>query len=156
MKLQILGILPTTMVFVGWFSWTLARSNGIFTGYLPMKQLNPWKKPKLHDLEDRRCVWSAYSWVLMAECMRNTMGNLDARLWRWQDFSQFHWRDLYSLLTCTYKILTLHEFVHMHYQTDTLPYRQSCVRENTCWYCPCIRSYKVSISFIASSHLENV
>ena len=28
---------------VGRFSWTLARSKGIFTGCLPMKQSNPWK-----------------------------------------------------------------------------------------------------------------
>ena len=43
MKLRILGISLVAMVFVGRFSWTLARSKGIFTGYLPMKQSNLWK-----------------------------------------------------------------------------------------------------------------
>ena len=43
MKLRILGISRVAMVFIGRFSWTLARSKGIFMGYLPMKQSNPWK-----------------------------------------------------------------------------------------------------------------
>ena len=35
--------------------------------------------------------------------MRDTVGNLHARLWRWQDFWQFHWRDLYSCVSiCRY------------------------------------------------------
>ena len=43
MKLRILGISLVAMVFVGRFSWTLASSKGIFTGYQPMKQSNSWK-----------------------------------------------------------------------------------------------------------------